>query len=45
VIPKIGFSDDDLKNIEKVKEFLAKEFGNENPVQTYLTKSNIKTKY
>jgi len=45
VIPKIGFSDDDLKNIEKVKEFLSKEFGNNNPVQTYLTKSNIKTKY
>lgn len=45
VIPKIGFSDDDLKNIEKVKEFLAKEFGKESPVQTYLTKSNIKTKY
>jgi hypothetical protein len=45
VIPKIGFSDDDLKNIEKVKEFLAKEFGKESPVQTYLTKSNIKTRY
>ena len=45
VIPKIGFSDDDLKNIEKVKEFLSAEFGKESPVQTYLTKSNIKTRY
>lgn len=45
VIPKIGFSDDDLKNIEKVKEFLNKEFGKQSPVQTYLTKANTKIKY
>lgn len=45
VIPKIGFSDDDPRNIEKVKEFLSKEFGKESPVQTYLTKANTKTKY
>jgi len=45
IIPKIGFSDDDEKNIEKIKDFLNKEFGLEAPVQTYLTKSNIKRKY
>lgn len=45
VIPKIGFSDDDEKNIERVKEFLKKEYGVESPVQTYLTKKGIKTKY
>lgn len=45
VVPKIGFSDDDEKNIEKIKQFLDAEFGKEHPVQTYLTKSNIKTKY
>lgn len=45
VIPKIGFSDDDVRNVEKVKEFLKQEFGKESPVQTYLTRANIKTKY
>jgi len=45
VVPTIGFSDDDEKNIEKVKEFLKQEFGLEQPVQTYLTKANIKKKY
>jgi hypothetical protein len=45
VVPNIGFSDDDEKNIEKVKEFLKQEFGLEQPVQTYLTKANIKKKY
>lgn len=45
VIPKIGFSDDDIRNVEKVKEFLKKEFGKHNLVQTYLTKSNTKTRY
>jgi hypothetical protein len=45
VVPKIGFSDDDEKNIEKIKDFLNKEFGLEQPVQTYLTKSNTKIKY
>lgn len=45
IIPSIGFSDDDVRNVEKVKEFLSKEFGKESPVQTYLTKANVKTKY
>lgn len=45
VVPSIGFSDDDEKNVEKVKEFLNKEFGLEHPVTTYLTKSQIKTKF
>ena len=45
VVPKIGFSDDDEKNIEKIKQFLNQEFGLEPPVQTYLTKANTKTKY
>jgi hypothetical protein len=45
VIPSIGFSDDDERNVEKVKEFLNKEFGLEHPVTTYLTKSQTKTKY
>lgn len=45
IVPKIGFSDDDELNVEKVKEFLKQEFGLEQPVQTYLTKSNIKKKY
>jgi hypothetical protein len=45
VVPSIGFSDDDERNVEKVKEFLNKEFGLEHPVTTYLTKSQIKTKY
>ena len=45
VVPSIGFSDDDERNVEKVKEFLNKEFGLEHPVTTYLTKSQTKTKY
>jgi hypothetical protein len=45
VVPKIGFSDDDEKNIEKIKQFLNQEFGLEPPVQTYLTKANTKTRY
>jgi hypothetical protein len=36
IIPSIGFSDDDLKNVEKMKEFLSSE---------YLTKGNIKKEY
>lgn len=45
VVPSIGFSDDDEKNVEKVKDFLNKEFGLEQPVTTYLTKSQTKRKY
>jgi hypothetical protein len=40
--PKIGFSDDDPRNIEKMKGFLEKEYP-EGPVRTYLTKGDIKT--
>jgi hypothetical protein len=43
-VPSIGFSDDDLKNVEKMKEFLSSEY-EENPVKTYLTKGNIKKEY
>ncbi len=41
IIPNIGFSDDDPKNIEKMKEFLSSEY-EENPVKTYLTKGGRK---
>jgi len=41
IIPSIGFSDDDLKNVEKMKEFLSSEY-EENPVKTYLTKGGRK---
>jgi hypothetical protein len=41
VIPTIGFSDDDPRNIDKMKEFLSSEY-KDNPVKTYLTKGNIK---
>lgn len=41
IIPIIGFSDDDPKNVEKMKEFLSSEY-EESPVRTYLTKGNIK---
>jgi hypothetical protein len=40
--PKIGFSDDDPRNIEKMKGFLEKEYP-ESSVRTYLTKGDIKT--
>jgi len=39
--PKIGFSDDDPRNIEKMKGFLEKEYP-ESSVRTYLTKGDIK---
>jgi hypothetical protein len=42
--PIIGFSDDDLRNVEKMKEFLSSEY-EKSPVRTYLTKGNIKTEY
>lgn len=44
VIPTIGFSDDDLRNVEKMKEFLSKEY-EKNPVKTYLTKGGEKKEF
>jgi hypothetical protein len=41
IIPFIGFSDDDPRNIEKMKEFLSSEY-EKNPVRTYLTKGGEK---
>jgi hypothetical protein len=41
IIPTIGFSDDDPRNIDKMKEFLDTEY-EKSPVKTYLTKGNIK---
>ena len=43
-IPQIGFSDDDFRNIESINTFLDKEYEDEKPVQTYLTKGGIKKK-
>lgn len=40
-IPRIGFSDDDPKNVEKIKSFLDKEY-EDKPVKTYLTKGGNK---
>ena len=42
-IPSIGFSDDDLKNVELMKSRF--EDDPDNIVQTYLTKGGIKRKY
>jgi len=42
-IPSIGFSDDDLKNVELMKSKF--EDDPDNIVQTYLTKGGIKRKY
>jgi hypothetical protein len=41
-VPQIGFSDDDPGNIESIKSFLEKEYEDENPVKTYLTKGGDK---
>ena len=41
---KIGFSDDDERNIKASSEFLNKEF-EKNPVNLYLTKGGSKSKY
>ena len=41
IIPTIGFSDDDPRNIEKMNEFLYSEY-EKNPVRTYLTKGGEK---
>jgi hypothetical protein len=40
-IPEIGFSDDDPRNIEKIKQFLDTEYSDK-PVRTYLTKGGEK---
>lgn len=40
-IPSIGFSDDDVRNIEKIKDFLEKEY-EDKPVRTYLTSKGEK---
>jgi hypothetical protein len=44
IIPFIGFSDDDPRNIEKMKEFLSSEY-EESPVNLYLTKGGEKTRF
>ena len=36
-VPQIGFSDDDLRNIEKIKGFLEKEYPEESPVKVFAT--------
>jgi hypothetical protein len=41
ILPIIGFSDDDPRNIEKMKEFLSSEY-KDKPVRTYLTKGGEK---
>ena len=41
-IPQIGFSDDDPGNIDSIKSFLDKEYKDESPVKTYLTKGGEK---
>jgi len=40
-VPMIGFSDDDPRNIDKIKDFLDKEY-EDKPVKTYLTKGGEK---
>lgn len=44
ILPVIGFSDDDLRNVEKMNDFLEKEYP-EKPVDIYLTKGGEKVKY
>jgi hypothetical protein len=41
-VPQIGFSDDDPGNIESIKSFLDKEYKDNSPVKTYLTKGGEK---
>jgi hypothetical protein len=41
-VPMIGFSDDDPGNIESIKDFLDKEYKDDKPVKTYLTKGGEK---
>jgi hypothetical protein len=40
--PQIGFSDDDLRNIEKISSFLEKEYPEEKPVKVFSTSGGIK---
>ncbi len=40
-VPEIGFSDDDPRNIEKIKQFIDSEY-EDKPVRTYLTKGGEK---
>jgi hypothetical protein len=42
-VPKIGFSDDDIKNVESVKKHFQKD--PENIIKTYSTKGGFKTEY
>lgn len=42
-IPKIGFSDDDIKNVDVVKKHFSKD--PENIIKTYSTKGGIKQEY
>ena len=42
-VPKIGFSDDDLKNVEVVKKYFEKD--PENIIKTYSTSGGIKKEY
>jgi len=41
-VPMIGFSDDDPGNIDSIKDFLDKEYKDDKPVKTYLTKGGDK---
>ena len=41
-VPMIGFSDDDPENIDSIKDFLDKEYKDDKPVKTYLTKGGEK---
>ena len=41
-VPMIGFSDDDPGNIDSIKDFLDKEYKDDKPVKTYLTKGGEK---
>jgi hypothetical protein len=40
-VPQIGFSDDDIKNVEVMK----KEFEDEPVLKTYSTAGGVKTRY
>ena len=42
-LPTIGFSDDDLRNVELMKKKFEKE--PDNILQTYITKGGVKKKY
>jgi hypothetical protein len=44
IIPFIGFSDDDPRNIDTMNQFLEKEY-EEKPVRTYLTNGGEKKEY